>query len=88
LKDDPEMPELVEDVDSDSDDEANTPQDFMEELYKDFPSLRIESHSSSSCKWSNTKKNPCAANHMAEDSRTDTTEPRPNPTGPSIEATT
>ena len=57
LTNDPEMPELVKDVDSDSDDysdedddtdDKDTPQVFMEELYKNFPSLRMESHSSHS----------------------------------------
>jgi hypothetical protein len=53
--DDPEMPELAEDVDSDDDsedggskhgsgDEGNTLQDFIERLYQDFPFLRTESH--------------------------------------------
>jgi hypothetical protein len=102
LKDDPEMPELVEDEDSDSDSEdggdsddedALPPQDFLEELYKDFPSLRMESQSSSSHRPSKTQP-ACAAhpsvttqaeelsNHRAEVSIRDseTTEPSCIPT--------
>ena len=102
LKDDPEMPELVEDEDSDcdseddgdSDDEdVSPPQDFLEELYKDFPSLRMESQSSSSRRRSKTQ-HACAAhpsvttqveelsNHRAEVSTRDseTTEPSCIPT--------
>ena len=53
--DDPKMPELAEDADSDdasedggsgygSGDEGNMLQDFIERLYQDFPFLRTENH--------------------------------------------
>jgi hypothetical protein len=94
--DDPEMPELAEDVDLDDDsedggskhgsgDEGNMLQDFIERLYQDFPFLRAESHPCTDSRPTENQPEGFTDTTGGPDSSQETRGLGHNSTGPNVE---